>query len=280
MKRKIKQRWHQYKASFVDYWLTLNLKQREGILRRAAPCMVQSATDRYCISNGKRVYENRYDRYLLLSPELTVEYMCQGSNLLNQFEESITDGFISSRFMDKVVHLRQLYRANKYPFPSAIQSKVEDERNVRKDSICINLPSFGPGDADESREFITYNRIVDPHTLLHGTGAKVGTQTVNVFEMGAIVLPFELDEVSADAGIVLSLLTGLLALYHEEIFNKVMPVAPVVTPTIVCAHCRLGAAATGEAMKMCGRCKSVYYCSADCQKTHWKTHKPLCFASE
>eukprot|EP00980_Cylindrotheca_fusiformis_P008276 scaffold1736_cov127-Cylindrotheca_fusiformis.AAC.90 len=28
-----------------------------------------------------------------------------------------------------------------------------------------------------------------------------------------------------------------------------------------------------EATKCCSRCKSVYYCSVDHQKQHWKTHK-------
>jgi hypothetical protein len=28
----------------------------------------------------------------------------------------------------------------------------------------------------------------------------------------------------------------------------------------------------------CGRCGNVSYCSTDCQKSHWKTHKPYCKA--
>jgi hypothetical protein len=29
-------------------------------------------------------------------------------------------------------------------------------------------------------------------------------------------------------------------------------------------------------LKKCGGCKKVYYCGAECQKSHWKTHKPNC----
>jgi hypothetical protein len=28
--------------------------------------------------------------------------------------------------------------------------------------------------------------------------------------------------------------------------------------------------------KHCSGCKKIHYCSAECQKTHWKTHKPDC----
>lgn len=31
-----------------------------------------------------------------------------------------------------------------------------------------------------------------------------------------------------------------------------------------------------DAIKKCGRCKSVYYCSRECQVEDWKTHKPIC----
>lgn len=31
-----------------------------------------------------------------------------------------------------------------------------------------------------------------------------------------------------------------------------------------------------EAVKKCGRCKSVYYCSRECQVDDWKSHKPIC----
>jgi Cdc37 Hsp90 binding domain/MYND finger len=32
----------------------------------------------------------------------------------------------------------------------------------------------------------------------------------------------------------------------------------------------------GENFKRCSRCKSVYYCTVDCQKEHWNKHRPDC----
>eukprot|EP01102_Stenamoeba_stenopodia_P020881 TRINITY_DN8288_c0_g1_i1.p1 TRINITY_DN8288_c0_g1~~TRINITY_DN8288_c0_g1_i1.p1 ORF type:complete len:325 (+),score=68.03 TRINITY_DN8288_c0_g1_i1:317-1291(+) len=38
----------------------------------------------------------------------------------------------------------------------------------------------------------------------------------------------------------------------------------------ICGHCGKSAS------HRCSRCKSVLYCSQDCQKTHWPDHKPNC----
>ena len=43
-----------------------------------------------------------------------------------------------------------------------------------------------------------------------------------------------------------------------------------VRPHPVCACC------LQNASKVCGACRSVHFCSKECQRTHWKTHKPIC----
>ena len=40
-----------------------------------------------------------------------------------------------------------------------------------------------------------------------------------------------------------------------------------------CYHCKNGFAAK---RLRCSRCKRVYYCSAQCQKSNWKLHKKMC----
>jgi hypothetical protein len=39
---------------------------------------------------------------------------------------------------------------------------------------------------------------------------------------------------------------------------------------LVCAQCNK------EASKKCGKCKKVWYCSRECQTSHWKLHKSVC----
>ena len=40
-----------------------------------------------------------------------------------------------------------------------------------------------------------------------------------------------------------------------------------------CAQCGKSAAAMEGGGKLCARCHAVCYCSAACQKAHWKVHK-------
>jgi hypothetical protein len=39
-----------------------------------------------------------------------------------------------------------------------------------------------------------------------------------------------------------------------------------------CSSCKVSTATP----KRCSGCSSAYYCSADCQRAHWSTHKPHC----
>ena len=41
-------------------------------------------------------------------------------------------------------------------------------------------------------------------------------------------------------------------------------------------HCCTRCQKTSTSLKSCGRCKTASYCSADCQRTDWASHKPSC----
>jgi ankyrin repeat protein len=55
--------------------------------------------------------------------------------------------------------------------------------------------------------------------------------------------------------------------------TKKSPVAQHIAQTIrTCTSCKK----QDKAFKACGRCEQVFYCSAECQKDDWKTHKVSC----
>ncbi|KAK2057510.1 hypothetical protein LY76DRAFT_646875 [Colletotrichum caudatum] len=43
-----------------------------------------------------------------------------------------------------------------------------------------------------------------------------------------------------------------------------------------CFHCGKVRTDLGKTLRNCGRCKKAWYCGVDCQKAHWKLHKPEC----
>jgi hypothetical protein len=220
LKRKLKKNWIEHKSSFSSHWLGLTLEQREEHVRRAVPSIVQSENDRYCIKNGVKVYENKYDRYLLLSPQLTVECLCYNAYLLTLFDESVSDSFLCHSSMEKAVLLRQLYRANRYPFPVEKRDQVNDEIVLKKDQCIVTVISQKRGDWDETSDFGDKLHVSDPDKILHGSGeAEVGEQPINLYEHGAFLLPFEFDEILENTGVYMGTLAALLDGYLDEVVH-------------------------------------------------------------
>lgn len=59
-----------------------------------------------------------------------------------------------------------------------------------------------------------------------------------------------------------------LAVGYPEVFKYLM--------TLTEAHCANPTCNRTTSYKICSRCRKVSYCSPDCQKAHWPTHKPDC----
>lgn len=60
-------------------------------------------------------------------------------------------------------------------------------------------------------------------------------------------------------------LTYIYQKYEVNIINKEVKIK-------VCFYC----GKNNTSMKKCSKCKYAYYCSVDCQKEHWNTHKKTC----
>jgi hypothetical protein len=66
----------------------------------------------------------------------------------------------------------------------------------------------------------------------------------------------------------------------QEALEAARPEATAITSK-VCGHCgksRAKVVAEHKKMKVCSRCRSVFYCGVDCQTAHWPTHKNTCGA--
>lgn len=59
----------------------------------------------------------------------------------------------------------------------------------------------------------------------------------------------------------------------------VAPTGDQGTPRLFCKVCGAKQKKDGKPLMKCGGCRLVQYCSVECQKKDWKTHKTLCSAS-
>jgi len=71
---------------------------------------------------------------------------------------------------------------------------------------------------------------------------------------------------------------GMCDELHEYLLKALekLPVPQQVCDMQVCAFCEESPASASMKRSRCGACKKVMYCSAGCQKAHWKLHKKTC----
>jgi hypothetical protein len=64
---------------------------------------------------------------------------------------------------------------------------------------------------------------------------------------------------------------------EEDVISdwKIIPFTPRKEELIDCANCHR-VQCNDDAFKRCSRCKSVLYCSDQCHRSHWKSHKTNC----
>ena len=62
----------------------------------------------------------------------------------------------------------------------------------------------------------------------------------------------------------------------SSLLQMMAELLPAASNVMLCAFCEESPLRAAIALSRCGRCKQVSYCSADCQKAHWKLHKKTC----
>jgi hypothetical protein len=219
-------------TEFSEWWTALALSERQNFIRDVYPTIVQSLTDRWCLvggnmgSEGVKTYEARYDRYLSILPEFTVEYLSAGSNLPSVIASwNGSDCALTGEISDRAVNLRSLCRANAYPWRVA---EYRRQYNVQPDDKVYILVPHGPGSRDSDfnpDEQLGEHMLVidDPSRFLNGCGTPSplgGGHTVNLFEMGVFVLPFEYDAVMEVIYVFQHLLALLVDEYKEDVLGS------------------------------------------------------------
>lgn len=61
-----------------------------------------------------------------------------------------------------------------------------------------------------------------------------------------------------------------------EILLVIITCVKCIEEIMKCDNCERTSAETERTLQRCARCKTVFYCSRDCQRQHWKIHKRVC----
>ena len=277
MKDALKKFNNKYKMEFSAWWSSKSLVERETFIRDVYPPIVQSLNDRYCFLGEDyttKTYDKRYDQYLALLPEFTVEYLASGSNLPDAITAwTATDTALNMELSTRALTMRRLCKSNSYPWSSPKDRETAlRQLNVQKNDRAnvIDMES----DENFGEKWFT---ILDPVIFLNGSGdpSPLGG-TMNLFNMGIFILPYEFDAAREAIFVYLHLLSALVDEYKDDVLDSGCTTS-LARGVMGCQTCSKNDSECNNSLRKCSNCLAVWYCSTECQKADWKKHKGLCF---
>ena len=296
----LKKRWRKYKSAFLEFWEKMRVDSREYFLMDVSPYLYYSNTDRYCVINGKKKYDpsevGHYHRKMLLVPYMTVQSLANGENDLVWLLTEICETWrLEDVVADMVVQLREIFNEKLDQrivqnslktikigdlYSSSEKKKGLKQKNVKKNEEMV----FNCAYKDTFGQYILIN---DPKRTILGANLDGGTPVegteyeretgikprVNLYEWGMLSHPFEYEEaVGALAYVLLN-----VGQYMDEFCTEVLGSMQTFKSIQAVTECLYCANSDPDIKKLqCSRCRMAMYCSATCQKKHWKEHKKVC----
>jgi hypothetical protein len=236
----------------------LNQANKEIFLSKVCPSLVHSFDDRYFIgANGSKVYDHKYDKVLLLIPELTMEHLVTGDNIQKMYDIIASKDSLGTALMQLTNKLRVLYKEGKYPFTPA-----EDASRLQELSLPLSshLVKFGPG--------LQYpSSLLQPVTGgMPGSAeyAKSYAEVERSYNQGYMVRPFECEVVMQAQHALELVLTKALHEFREQVLVPMYYGFPAGSSssssssidTSTCTKC-----GKSTDLKHCGKCQTIRYCS-------------------
>jgi len=245
--RNLKNFWDENQFHFTEFWTAMRHQSRENFVRTVHPTIVQSLRDRYCIREGTRIYEDRYERELLLAPKMTVEGLISGTYLIQLIETLVDLETIQSRCNKTVLDLRRLNKYKKFQLSDTekVQRENETSPQIGQTFIVQGGPTFGMKIAVHDSDIL--NQIVaEEHSL---------------YKLGKLSYAYEFDIVSSNIYFIYTMIARLLDEFRKKVLQPIESNTKSLLDIVaMCGYCSKEG---GEeiVLKQCKQCMSVHYCS-------------------
>jgi len=240
LKEQLVKFWSKHETGFVKMWQSMNASERTSLIRTSAPYIP--------LKEGVPYVDGEFvGGVMLLCPELCVEKLikdCDGG-LIHLIHSRISKDLAQDDLED-FAHAKSL-------ISRGLINKGKENEFVRWDTgerFRVN-----PGADPTSLERIRY---------LQARGAFVPSGVYDSAKQRQI-----------------SLLQTLM-LYCEEYRSEILGKGGYkkFLATMGCSNCGAATTEDGKSLKFCSRCSMTAYCGRECQKKHWKVHKPQCNSEE
>lgn len=221
-------------------------ESRENMMRAVYPTIVQSVEDKYCVINGEKEYNDRYDRYMLLVPHVTVEGLREGDTLLYMIEHMGKPEGLFCMTTDLTLKLRKLVEDNNFPLTDEEKSHMLRELQCKIDQILmVNTPG----------EFGKTVKLQKPEAMQKGSGEQS-----KLYEKGWVCYQCEFLIVLRTVNFVYSMVAALLDEFRSKVLGKHAK-RKVAGATYQCLQCGVKGGAEGVRLMQCSKCNIAAYCS-------------------
>lgn len=245
--RNIKNFWDVHQLQFKDFWTKMRHQSRENFVRTVHPTIVQSLRDRYCIREGTRIYEDKYERELLLAPKMTVEGLISGTYLIQLIDTLVDLEAMQSRSNKMVLDLRRLNKYKKFPLSDTekIQRAAETSPQSGQTFIIQGGPTFG------------MKIVVNDDDIL----SQITAEEHSLYKLGKLSYTYEFAIVSSNVYFIYTMIARLLDEFIKKVLQPTESSAKSLLDIVVlCGYCSKEGS-DGVVLKQCKQCMSVHYCS-------------------
>lgn len=238
----IEEFWTAGKDEFKDFWAKMRHESRENFIRDVYPTIVQSIEDRYCVIEGQKVYEGRYDRFLLLAPHITVNDIREGNALIDMIEGMASQQGLFFMATEQILKLRELVAEASFPLTEAEEEAMKREVPVKKGNLLV---------VNSPEQFGRYFQIDKPEMATKSIGGEV-----NLYEAGCLSHQYEFNIVLETLYFAYSVVAALLDEFRAEVQgHRKQKVSRALYRCVACG-------VKGKAsLRKCGKCLTAAYCS-------------------